>query len=386
MKTAVIFESSPFDRKGLFNAVHNRLLHLRSTSQVQMDVYCVHSRDNAFTRAVRRTPVTPDVESVYIESIEYKMLWYRFSITDHLILEKLHHHPPQFLKFLKKKVRMLKDYDLVIAHSFTGALFAYAAYLKYGVPYFVTWHGSDIHTHPRRNPIILEDIRVLMKSAECNFFVSKALLAESERIVTGVPKEVLYNGVSDAFVRFSAERRSKLRSKWGMAQDEKVVAFVGNLSTVKNVLVLPEIFKAVSDKYNGPFLFLIAGDGKLRRKLEDSVSHMNMAVSFLGNVPSEKMPEVMNCIDVLVLPSLNEGLPLVCAEALRCGANVVGSASGGIPEVIGQKNTFLLGDSFVEEISDRIVTMLSSKVTQTIPEELDWSVTAAKELAAISQL
>ena len=95
MKTAVIFESSPFDRKGLFNAVHNRLLHLRSTSQVQMDVYCVHSRDNAFTRAVRRTPVTPDVESVYIESIEYKMLWYRFSITDHLILEKLHHHPPQ---------------------------------------------------------------------------------------------------------------------------------------------------------------------------------------------------------------------------------------------------------------------------------------------------
>ena len=94
----------------------------------------------------------------------------------------------------------------------------------------------------------------------------------------------------------------------------------------------------------------------------------------------------MNCIDVLVLPSLNEGLPLVCAEALRCGANVVGSASGGIPEVIGQKNTFLLGDSFVEEISDRIVTMLSSKVTQTIPEELDWSVTAAKELAAISQL
>ena len=261
MKTAVIFESSPFDRKGLFNAVHNRLLHLRSTSQVQMDVYCVHSRDNAFTRAVRRTPATPDVESVYIESIEYKMLWYRFSITDHLILEKLHHHPPQFLKFLKKKVRMLKDYDLVIAHSFTGALFAYAAYLKYGVPYFVTWHGSDIHTHPRRNPIILEDIRVLMKSAECNFFVSKALLAESERIVTGVPKEVLYNGVSDAFVRFSAERRSKLRSKWGMAQDEKVVAFVGNLSTVKNVLVLPEIFKAVSDKYNGPVQFLIAGDG-----------------------------------------------------------------------------------------------------------------------------
>ncbi|MBR5569238.1 MAG: glycosyltransferase [Bacteroidales bacterium] len=386
MKTAVIFESSPFDRKGLFNAVHNRLLHLRMSSQVQTDVYCVHSRDNALTRAVRHTPVAPDVESVDIDGIEYKMLWYRFSITDHLILEKLHHHPPQFLNFLKKKVRMFKDYDLVIAHSFTGALFAYAAYLKYGVPYFVTWHGSDIHTHPRRNPIILEDLRVLMKSAECNFFVSKALLAESERIVTGVPKDVLYNGVSDGFVRFSAERRSALRTEWGIAEGEKVVAFVGNLSPVKNVLALPEIFKAVADRYDGPVQFLVAGDGKLRRKLEDAVSRLGISVSFLGNVPADKMPEVMNCIDVLVLPSLNEGLPLVCAEALRCGANVVGSASGGIPEVIGQKNTFLLGDRFVDEISERIVTMLSTTVSQTIPSEMSWTATAAKELAAISQL
>ena len=42
--------------------------------------------------------------------------------------------------------------------------------------------------------------------------------------------------------------------------------------------------------------------------------------------------------DVLILPSINEGLPLTVVEGLACGCNVVGSLVGGIPEVIGEDN------------------------------------------------
>ena len=56
MRLAVIFESSPFDRKGIFNAVHNRVKHLLATGECTIDVFCVHSRDNAFTRRIRHTP------------------------------------------------------------------------------------------------------------------------------------------------------------------------------------------------------------------------------------------------------------------------------------------------------------------------------------------
>ena len=95
------------------------------------------------------------------------------------------------------------------------------------------------------------------------------------------------------------------------------------------------------------------------------------------------MPALMNCVDVLVLPSFNEGLPLVCAEALRCGANVVGSDVGGIAEVIGKDNVVPLGDDFVPQIARKIVAMLHDKPVQTVPEAISWAKTAAREISCL---
>ena len=420
-RIAVIFESSPFDRKGLFNAVHNRVKGLLATGECWVDAYCVHSRDNAFTRAVRHTSYAPSVESVEIEGITYRILWYRFSILDHLTLEKLGKRPCLFRSFLKTYVRYLEGYDYVIAHSFTGGLFAYEAKQRYGIPYFASWHGSDVHTHPWRVGVIREDTQKIMESAECNFFVSKALMKESDRITLNARKQVLYNGVGEEFMRFDEAGVAKAREQFGIAPGEKVVAFAGNLSAVKNILVLPQIFKKVSEQFAEPLHFLIAGDGKLRRQLEDdfmAIRHMcgigilpppargrdphcgrgpmehivlspATHISFLGNVEAEDMPALMNCVDVLVLPSLNEGLPLVCAEALKCGANVVGSDVGGIAEVIGHQNVVPHGPDFVSQFAQKVVSMLEARAessddalsAQQLPPEISWAKTTALELS-----
>ena len=408
-RIAVIFESSPFDRKGLFNAVHNRVKGLLGTGECWVDAYCIHSRDNALTRAVRHTPYVPAVDSVEIEDVTYRMLWYRFSILDHLTVEKLGKRPYFFQRFIKTYVKFLEGYDYVIAHSFTGALFAYEAKQRYGVPYFVTWHGSDVHTHPWRVGVIREDTQKLMEAAECNFFVSKALMKASEKITLNARREVLYNGVGEEFVRFDEAGLAKAREQFGVAPGEKVVAFAGNLVPVKNVLVLPEIFSAVAEQFSGPVHFIIAGDGKLRRQLENdfmAIRHMCRIdilpppasgrsathVSFLGNVEAEDMPALMNCVDVLVLPSLNEGLPLVCAEALKCGANVVGSDVGGISEVIGKQNVVPLGSDFVPQFAQKVVAMLEARIdgsddsetqssAQHLSSEFSWAKTTARELS-----
>lgn len=383
-KFAVIFESSPFDRKGLFNAVHNRIVHLLATGKCEVDVYCIHSRDNAFTRSVRHTPATPDVQSVVIDGITYNLLWYRFSILDYLTLEKLHMRPLLFRRFIDRNVRLLKEYDAVLAHSFTGGLMAYEAYKRYNVPYYVSWHGSDVHTHPLRVPVILEDTAKIMSAASCNFFVSKALMEQSFTIAPSAVRKVLYNGVAEDFVRFDEERRAALRSEYGLSEGEKVVAFVGTLNEVKNVRVLPSLFAAVADCYDGALKFWIVGDGKLRSEVESAMQrYAGHDFRFWGNMPSDTMPDIMNCVDVLVLPSLNEGLPLVCAEALSCGANVVGSDVGGIAEVIGSENVVPHGEGFVEAMADKVVAMLSSDIEQVIPSQMDWSKTASAELETI---
>ena len=388
LKLAVIFEGSPFDRKGLFNAVHNRVKGLMASGICKVDVYCIHSRDNSFTRKIRHTPEAPAVRQLTIDDVRYHLLWYRFSILDYFTLEKLHFRPLLFRRFLSSKIRTLAGYDAILAHSFTGGLFAYEAFLRFGTPYYVTWHGSDIHTHPWRVPVIREDTGKIMDFATCNFFVSKALMEQSSSISAGSAKKVLYNGVSDDFVKYPPEERIAVRRRYGLAEDDKVVAYVGNLSAVKNVRVLPELFAEVAARYGRPLRFWIVGDGKQRSVVESGM-HKNFpdsrtSVSFLGNCPPEEMPSIMNCIDVLVLPSLNEGLGMVCAEALRCGANVVGSDVGGIAEVIGRENVVPLGDGFVERIASRIVEMLTGDIVQQLPSDISWSRTAARELEIIS--
>ena len=467
MRLAVIFESSPFDRKGLFNAVHNRVKHLLATGECIIDVFCVHSRDNAFTRRVRHTPEVPSVDETVVDGIRYRLLWYRFSILDNVLLEKLHVRPWLFRRFMESHVDLLKGYDAVIAHSFCGGLFALAAHERFGVPYYVTWHGSDVHTHPWRVPVIMEDTRAVMESARCNFFVSRALLDASERITSNARKEVLYNGVSEDFVKYSPEDRAAVRERYGLAPEDKVVAFVGNIVKVKNVLSLPEIFAKVASRFaevsgslsdscgrSARLKFWIVGDGKLRTQLETACSERlirrcedqtplrhceerspsrhceerspsrhceersDVAISFFGNQPSPAMPDIMNCIDVLVLPSLNEGLPLVCAEALSCGAAVVGSDVGGIAEVIGKDNVVpLVGpndtdtfpgfpsgplictgqemgnsgrpydDSFVNGMTEKVVAALTGQSPfQTLPADISWARTAALELSILKSL
>ena len=94
----------------------------------------------------------------------------------------------------------------------------------------------------------------------------------------------------------------------------------------------------------------------------------------------------MNCIDVLILPSKNEGLPLVTVEALRCGTNVVGSNVGGIKEVIGKENVFDLNDNFSEHISNRVIQMLNNKLDQDASDEFVWENVIEKEFKICSKI
>lgn len=389
MKIAVIFESSPFDRKGLFNAVHNRITHLAAAGEgiCTVDAFCIHSYDNAFTRRVRHTPEVTRSDTASVEGTTYRMLWYRFSIIDHVLSGKLHLKPLFFPYFVDSAASCLKGYDVIAAHSFAGAAVAYAAHKAYGMPYYVSWHGSDVHTHPRRNPLVLDNTRKFMEAAACNFFVSSSLLEASGYISDSACKKILRNGVAESFIKLPDSERKKLRERFGVSPGKKVVAFAGNLVAVKNVMVLQPLFHAIQAGFDGEIEFWIIGDGKLRGKIVPPlIRDKTITVRFWGNVSSGTMPAMMNCIDLLVMPSLNEGLPLAAAEALKCGAAVIGSAAGGIPEVIGDECAVPLGPSFVEDMAALGCRLLAEGASGQVPGNMDWNKTAAAELDFVRQL
>ncbi len=101
----------------------------------------------------------------------------------------------------------------------------------------------------------------------------------------------------------------------------------------------------------------------------------------LGRVDPSKMVEIMHCLDVLVLPSLNEGSPICIMEAMCCGVHVVGSDVGGILELIGNANSFVLDESFEKNIAKRIVEILKSEENPNeLPEGFSWEVMLCKEI------
>jgi glycosyltransferase involved in cell wall biosynthesis len=84
-------------------------------------------------------------------------------------------------------------------------------------------------------------------------------------------------------------------------------------------------------------LLVLVGDGPERNALEKEAINLGIrsSVCFLG--VREDIPELLYSMDVVVMPSMFEGLPMVLLEAMASGKAVVASRVGGIPNVIQER-------------------------------------------------
>ena len=385
-RIAVIFDEDIYNQRGMFNAIRNRIKHLYNTETFDIDVYVIGCYEPWYIRWLRRTDKVEKVKSVELDGVIYNALWYNFSLIDYLMEVKLHLKPIFVTLFYRRLVRRIKGYDLISAHSINCGILASRVAERDNVPFCVTWHGTDIHTTPFVNSSKFKSISKILNSASYNFFVSQTLNSVGLTITPQMKSTVLYNGRNSSFVKYDADKRDLLRKIYGGDGDTKVVSFVGNLVDVKNPQLLAPIFSSVQRKYSGSIVFWVIGSGKLASQVEGACREYGVNCTMWGAQPVDKMPDFFNCIDVVVLPSKNEGLPLVTVEALACGANVVGSDVGGIGEAIGKENVFLLGNSFVEDISNRIVQMLLTEVNQPLSEKFEWENTAMKEIEIYNKL
>ena len=382
---AVIFEGGLDHLTGLTNAVLSRVKYLKETGDFVIDVYDILACPFGLTRLYCSKSRFDGMRQVSVDGLNINVMWHRRILIDDVMNFKLHVKPVLLDRFLHSKIEAFKNYDLISAHAFVGAKLAYAVHQKYGTPFCVTWHGSDIHSIPQRNHYQIQMTRRIIEAAAYNFFVSKNLMQVAQDITTEGQQTVLYNGVSPIFQRYDKTERQGLRAKHGV-EGMKVIAFVGNLKPVKNVRSLPDIFQRVAEGYKGSMAFWIIGGGEERQALEQALSATSLNYRLWGHQPVEVMPELMQCMDVLVLPSKNEGLPLVLAEAISCGANAVGARVGGIPEVIGQENSVPHGDGFAEAMASRIIYYLMHNEPQAVDAAFNWHQTAKTEAAIYHQI
>lgn len=377
-KIAIIIDGDLTAPKGRLNASLSRIKALKQIANYQIDIYAIQTYDGFLVRLLRRSKKREKETTLIIDGLEIKLMWKNFSLLNYLLIYRLKSKPILPYRWFNKYINWFKHYDIVSAHAIASGNLALILHEKLGLPYFVTWHGSDIHTDPFNNKYNkIRTIKVL-ENAENNFFVSKGLLECSNILTTKCTKSILYNGVGNLFQKYSIDKRIELKNQFDV-NGKKVVAFIGNLFPIKNVLLLPEIFERVSNEYKGDIKFWIIGDGKLRQPLKELLDSTHVDYKLWGNQTASLIPDFLNAIDVLVLPSKNESFGLVIVEALRCGANVVASNVGGIPEILTSDNIFDLNEHFTENISSRIVDMLSNSIEQPLSDVFSWKKTAEIE-------
>lgn len=140
-----------------------------------------------------------------------------------------------------------------------------------------------------------------------------------------------------------------------------VIGFIGRLHWRKGVLTLLE---AVSRLEESNWKLLIVGDGPQKDELISLANELGIGdkVQFTGAVPNDHVPNYLRLMNLLVLPSTKEQweqFGRVLVEAMACGVPVVGSASGEIPEVIGDDDlVFPIGDS--QDLKDKIIRFIKN--------------------------
>lgn len=141
------------------------------------------------------------------------------------------------------------------------------------------------------------------------------------------PFTIITNGNDIEKFSYKDDIRLKYRKKYNL-NDKKVIGHVGGFNYQKNQEFLIDIFKEVLEKDKKYFLILI-GDGPERGRIEEKVKDfkLNDKVMFIGN--STEVNNLLQMMDVMVLPSRFEGLPNVVVEW----------QIAGLPSIISDKVT-----------------------------------------------
>lgn len=392
IKLAIVISGSNFqNRRGLMNAALSRYEHLAQHPGYDIDLFFLKAErelisinDFPFKEIYCSKEYLDEKEITIFHKIEYysERRLIRKTLKKY---HKLFNLKLQDWGWHKQFAKWLKGYDIITAHFNDAAFIAKTAHDKYKIPYFVTWHGSDIHTIPFADDVAKKLTIEAIENAECNFFVSNALLEKSDELTAAGHKEILYNGCDKIFKKYDNELRKKLKEEFGVS-GKKVITFAGNLVPIKNAILLPDIFDQIQNKTRENITFWIIGDGVLKDTIEEKISRINIDCKLWGNQPFERMPDFFNCTDILVLPSKNEGMPLVVLEAMACGSKIIGSNVGGISEAIGIDNCVPISDKFVYNFSSKVAEQLTLEEGSSLQAEFSWNETAKKEDQFYKQL
>ena len=220
------------------------------------------------------------------------------------VLKRSITHPLRYLKSLVKIITVGK-YDVVHAHGNSHTLFLEMLAAKKGKCKIRIAHS---HNTSCKHKLIHDALTPFFNSV-CNYRMACGLDA-GKWLFGSKSFEVFNNGINTDLFVFSSDNRLKIRKHYSIKDDDVLIGHVGKFTKIKNQSFIVELLPSLPNNYK---LFLI-GSGSLYDNVRAKTSELNLEerVFFLGDVSN--VYEYLSAVDLILMPSLFEGLPLSLIE------------------------------------------------------------------------
>jgi L-malate glycosyltransferase len=225
-------------------------------------------------------------------------------------------------------------------------------------PTIVTLHGQQALTVFKRKGFI---IRCIYKSLEIIALRKAVFLIATDEITKNYycsvhPKlskkiRVVPTGIdTDKFKPLDVK---DCRRKFGFAENDIIIIYIGRIEAPKKVADIINAYKLVKEHISLLKLILV-GSGNQLGEMKQLVEELELkdTIYFLGARMRQELPEIINCADISVLYSGNEGSPLSVKESLACGIPVVANKVGDVDTVLQNGiNGFIVEVNNIESLA-----------------------------------
>ncbi len=254
-------------------------------------------------------------------------------------------------------------FDIIHTHSSKTGLIGRIAARLAGVKHvFHTVHGLPFHEF---SGVALTGFYAFLERVGSYFstqiiFVNheERQLAIKKKMVSAAKAKTIYNGINLKLAKSydSASTRRAFRNAWGIAPDDFVVSYVGRLWEQKDPDTLIKVIQSCLDL---SVKFVVVGDGPLKEKFDREFKN-NCKVLMTGWIADPM--SVYPAIDLLILPSLWEGLSMTLIEAMAFGKPLVASNIKGNRECVWPgKNGFLCTPRKADEFAHAVKTLATDR-------------------------
>ena len=281
---ALIIESTVFGYDGITNVIMNYYKY-QDHEEVHMDLVTINSIDNGFKEELSKYG------------------------SKNFVLPYRNTNPA---KYLYKLIKIIKGgkYQLVHVHgcSATMAVEMFAAKAA-GVKIRIAHSHNTKCDHVKADKLLRP---LFYRTCNVGFACGKEA---GEWLFQNRKFTLVSNGVDIDKFQYNELIRNEIRTQYELT-DKLVIGHIGRFNRQKNHERLIAIFEKISKEYENAKLVLI-GEGELRSEIEKKVTELNLDVLFVG--VSQDVDKWLQAMDIIVFPSIYEGLPLVLVEAQAAG-------------------------------------------------------------------